>query len=384
MKENNKILFILAGILAAIIVGAIILFSVQAAKNKASKNEDPSSLTGEELEAVTPNIDLSISTEEAEQDEVIIYVVATPGEGDEDIDHIILPDGTEVFSATTEYKVKRNGTYEFQAIGLNGVAGTESIEITNVRESSAENPYIPEGFEHIGGEPNDGYVIQDSFGNQYVWVPVPTGMMTRSTMMSTDYSDANSFATALVNSVAKNYGFYMGRFEASSYESNGVMVGASIAEKIPWTALDYRTAEEAAAGSAAAFGYTDAATALISSYAWDTTLAWIEETTPNFSSNTSYGNYSGTIYPTGSTESDQLNHICDLAGNVREWTTEEYNRIATPKKGSSSKKNTTDQKHRVVRAGSANLNKIASSRNGYAEDLTDEYWGFRMVLYENQ
>ena len=75
-----------------------------------------------------------------------------------------------------------------------------------------------------------------------------------------------------------------------------------------------------------------------------------------------------------------------LAGNVREWTTEEYAPInsSTGKKTTTKKNNSTDTvRNRVVRGGSANLNKIANSRNGYPEDLTDEYWGFRMVLYEN-
>ena len=153
-----------------------------------------------------------------------------------------------------------------------------------------------------------------------------------------------------------------------------------------WTDINFREAEEAASLTAEAFGYENVATSLISSYAWDTTLEWIDKTVTNYSTNTSYGNYSGTIYTTGSTESDQMNYICDLAGNVREWTTEEYNPITSSdgKKKSSKKNNTPDTvKSRVVRGGSASLNKIANSRNGYPEDLTDEYWGFRIVLYQN-
>ena len=81
-----------------------------------------------------------------------------------------------------------------------------------------------------------------------------------------------------------------------------------------------------------------------------------------------------------------MNYICDLAGNVREWTTEEYSPITSTgnKKNNSKKNNTNDNvSSRVVRGGSANLNKIANSRNGYPEDLTDGYWGFRIILYEN-
>ena len=77
-----------------------------------------------------------------------------------------------------------------------------------------------------------------------------------------------------------------------------------------------------------------------------------------------------------------MNYICDLAGNVREWTTEI---TSTGNKKNNSKKNNTNENasSRVIRGGSANLNKIANSRNGYPEDLTDGYWGFRTILYEN-
>ena len=78
-----------------------------------------------------------------------------------------------------------------------------------------------------------------------------------------------------------------------------------------------------------------------------------------------------------------MNHICDLAGNVREWTTEEYSQVEGQTKRKPNKKDDTSTGiNRVVRGGSASLNKIASSRNGYPEELTDEYWGFRMVLYK--
>ena len=386
--RDNKIISILLIILVVIVLGALVFFGVKMlGKNSAENdNKGQASQNGEVANGEAPILDLSLSTTEPDQEEVVIYVTATPGEGDEGIDYILLPDKSEISSDTKDYTVTENGTYTFEVYGLNGYSTVEKIEVTNIRQASSEHPYIPIGFEEVGGEVADGYVIQDSFGNQYVWVPVPSGILTRNTMMSTDYTESNSAATALVNSVAKNYGFYIARFEASSYEKDGVRVGASVGDKIPWTDISFRDAETAAFESANVFGYEDAATSLISSYAWDTTLSWIEETVPNYSSNTSYGNYSGTIYPTGSTESDQMNHICDLAGNVREWTTEEYDQIGgqTTKKKTSKKNsaNSDDSINRVVRGGSASLNKIASSRNGYPEELTDEYWGFRMVLYK--
>ena len=228
--KDNKIVSILLIVLVVIVLGALVFFGVKTFGKKASGNNKGQGVEdGNMTEAGAPLLDLSLSTEEPDQEEVTIYVTATPGEGDESINYIILPDKkTRIPSDTHDFEVTENGTYRFQAVGKNGVSTTEEIKVTNIREISSDHPYIPEGFEEVGGEVENGYVIQDSFGNQYVWVPVPSGILSRSTMMSTDYTESNSSATALVNSVAKNYGFYIGRFEASSYEKDGVRVEATI------------------------------------------------------------------------------------------------------------------------------------------------------------
>ena len=101
----------------------------------------------------------------------------------------------------------------------------------------------------------------------------------------------------------------------------------------------------------------------------------------NYSTSLNYGNYTGTIRNTGQTETDVINNICDMSGNVREWTTE------TNTENTKTKKSDDDRKkviiiNKVVRGGSANLNKSATSRTGYNEELMDEYWGFRTVLYK--
>ena len=369
---NGKMSPVIIGVLCLLLV-AVILFGVSLLSgNKEPQNE----IGGENIEVIAPVIELSLNTTEENQDKVIISVLATT-EDEEGIEYIVLPDGTQVFADNKDYEVTENGKYKFKAVGYNGSEDTLSIEVTNIREISANSPYIPEGFEHVEGEPNNGFVIQDKYGNQYVWVPVPTGILTRTTMMSSEYEESNSTATSLVNSVAKNYGFYIGRYEASLLEKDGINIAATMEGKNPWSNLTYQEAYDASAVAKDAFEYTDVATALISSYAWDTTLNWLNQTITNYSTNTSYGNYSGTIYLTGATESDKINNICDMAGNVREWTTEIYKAGTTNKK-----KNELEILKRVVRGGSASINKIANSRNGYPENLTDGYWGFRTVLYK--
>lgn len=140
------------------------------------------------------------------------------------------------------------------------------------------------------------------------------------------------------------------------------------------------------------YGYSGVKTALINSYAWDTAISWMSETETNYSTNTSYGNYSGTILATGNTETDEINSICDMAGNLREWTTEIYLSTSETSEGNVSNNNTSSDDsvedyavvdYRVVRGGSANITKVANSRIGQLESLSDPYWGFRVILYKS-
>ena len=59
---------------------------------------------------------------------------------------------------------------------------------------------------------------------------------------------------------------------------------------------------------------------LCSSYAWDTTLKFIETQYVEYSTNSVQGNYSGVLKVTGQTT--HVNNIYDMGGNVWEWTTE--------------------------------------------------------------
>ena len=168
-------------------------------------------------------------------------------------------------------------------------------------------------------------------------------------MLDKDYDESNNTASALVNSVAQNYGFYIARYEASLYEKEGEKTASSIANASPWTNITYSEAAEVANKASSVFGYDGYQTAIMNSYAWDTTLEWLDSCFENYSTNTSYGNYSGNIQNTGVTESDRKNNICDLAGNVREWTTEIYKvKPATTNSSSKNKKKNTTNEQTVA------------------------------------
>ncbi len=366
------IILLIVGIVAVVGIG----FKLFVDKGEADKDNQPDIGSSE----VVPVLDLTTNTNDENQEAVLITAVATTDDA-AGIYSITLPDGSVERSERALYEVKKNGNYTFKVKGNNGQVASLAIEVNNIREASATSPYIPTGFSHVGGEVATGFVIQDQYGNEFVWVPVETGKLTRNTMLDNDYEESTSTASALVNSVAQNYGFYVARYESSAHEANGQMVAGSVGNKRPWTNIAYREASEASTRAASIFGYEGYQTAIMNSYAWDTTLKWLDSCFESYSSNTSYGNYSGTKRNTGTTESDIKNNICDLAGNVREWTTEIYKMKSEPTNDVNEVISETVN-YRVIRGGGANLSRTASSHTGYNEKMTDDYWGFRMILYK--
>ena len=367
----------------AVVVFAIILLVVYLAKGGSTDIKDiAAGKNVQELES--PIIELSAYPVEETEGSVEISVVASIG-GKNEILSITTPDGnTTGYTSDKKFTVKENGEYSFTVRASNGQETTKSINIGNIITISADNPYVPDGFSHVDGtEVDTGFVIQDKWGNQYVWVPVETGSLIR-TAPSDKYLEDDYTASAFNNSVAKYYGFYIAKYESSKDTVNGIVVSKSVEGEIPWKNVTYDDAFNAARNTATAYNYIGVKTALVNSYAWDTALNWMNTAVTNYSTSRSYGNYSNQILPTGSTESDIVNEITDMAGNLREWTTEKYDEEVL--NSGTTTDNTTDTStevsYRVVRGGSATMDKIANSRIGERTDLQDNYWGFRMVLYK--
>ena len=343
--------------------------------NSGNKTGDPTGVV-DQVDDVKPVITLEKKVNKEGKDiKVEIEVIATLESEEDYVEEIILPDGSKVTGDTVIVTAENIGIFDITAVTAGGNKTRESIEVTEINERSATNPYIPEGFEVTHDVVDEGYTIEDEYGNEFVWIPVPNGKLTRNTMLSTDYEESASTASALVNSVAKYYGFYIGKYEASQYEVDGQVAAATMAGKQPWTNVTYLNAASHANNSGSLFGYTDCTTALLNSYAWDTTVAWIDKSIVNYSSSINYGNYSDTIYPTGYTDTDFVNNICDIAGNVREWTTEIYKSVEE-------QSNEDKVIHRIVRGGSANLSRTPASHIYYPENTSDNYWGFRVILYK--
>lgn len=371
---------IIVVLLVVVIIIAVVIFGIVTGKGGFVEPKNENKVTTSEL--VKPVLTLNKEVEGENVDSVKIIASATT-EDENGISEIVLPDNSTVKGDYATFEATENKKYSFTVKAVNGESETLSIEVTEIAEISATNPYVPKGFSVINENVDDGFVIEDGEGNQYVWVPVESGRLTRSTMLNGNYEESSSSATALVNSVAKYYGFYIGRFEASQYNLNGETVAASMAGKVPWSNITYLDAYKYAGEAAEKFGYEDCFTSLINSYAWDTTLEWIDKKYENYSTSTNYGNYDGTVFPTGTSEIDTTNYICDLAGNVREWTTEIFKDSSTSGSSSSSSKSpNATVKQRAIRGGSASLSRTPSSRIGYPENTSETYWGFRLILYK--
>ena len=187
----------------------------------------------------------------------------------------------------------------------------------------------------------------------------------------------------------KTYGgFYIARYEAGDGDANGTPRSSSSSNSNTVVskkgAIVYNYISQTDSITRAESMYAGKSK-LISGAGWDRTLNWLIETkakTENevFGNSSSWGNYNDSTgnaktnsgpsnmnYTTGRNEAWKANNIYDLAGNVRDWTTEA---------------NSSDL--RVCRGGFCNDNGSsypASNRDDLDSDYSNGYIGVRPALY---
>ena len=232
-----------------------------------------------------------------------------------------------------------------------GEDGPEYGTNTPVQDDQGNTVVIPGGF-HLdkdsGTSVEEGIVIEDGSGNQFVWIPTgtyqtSTGTKTNnlsrrtftssgSTPVSGDsvinsyyYGEGNRNSVAynqigaFKDSVSRNGGFYIGRYE----QGTGNVCKAGVA---PYTNITRDTAKSQAEAMYSGNSYV--VSELISSYAWDTALNFICQTNSEgyrlaTTTSSSYGNIgTGNRQNTGAYAADNYSNIHDLLGNCYEWTTE--------------------------------------------------------------
>lgn len=145
--------------------------------------------------------------------------------------------------------------------------------------NKSKNPYIPEGFVYCEGQWNTGYVIEDDKANQYVWVPCSNVEIDEIMKIERTDFDKDKNTTIrecydkeykdFLNSALENGGFYISRYEMG-LEDNKLI---SRSNEEVYCNITRDEAENLSKNM-----YTSVNSSLINSFAYDTTLRWLEKT----------------------------------------------------------------------------------------------------------
>ena len=249
--------------------------------------------------------------------------------------------------------------------------GVKFEKNTELHDKNGAKIIVPAGFKVANTDDltvEKGIVIEDSKGNQYVWIPCTTedsksqlqfkrtewwveddggAKASKDELTLTcpeNYSD-NGLTYAVVNeivaqikaekdSVRRNGGYYIGRYEVG--DENGTAVIK--ADQTPMASIIWSTAYSKAKGIGGGPGAT---TYLCSSYAWDTAINfiqnngflnyakaredsynenWVDKNVKDLKGNIIKAANKAELLPTGKTT--PKSNIYDMGGNVSEFTTE--------------------------------------------------------------
>ena len=211
---------------------------------------------------------------------------------------------------------------------------------TKIRDDLNNEVTIPQGFKVANDSATkveDGIVIEDKDGNQFVWIPakteseggatinleggtttivykrtaystnVATGEMDEETdsekitFIDSEYYFKEAMQSDEEKSINANGGYYIGRYEAGDKESTQVKSmreeGASQTNTVtikkgqaPYNYITQSEAKKLAENMSVKQGY-NATTKLVNSYAWDTAISFIQIKNTDYGSSSIEGNY---------------------------------------------------------------------------------------------
>ena len=229
------------------------------------------------------------------------------------------------------------------------------LENTKIKDDLDNEVVIPAYFKLASDSAvlvEDGIVIEDKDGNQFVWIPAKTGagatIHTNSGDKTIAYQRKN-FGKQSGNyseytetmpideeaSVNEWGGYYIGRYEAGDGSStdfrSSATDGTVVIKKnqVPYNWITQADTITKSKGMAGEQNYGNAFTKLVSSYAWDTALDFIQKANSNndysdYATSSPEGNYSNTDYGDGlirTGQTEAVSNIYDMGGNLWEYTT---------------------------------------------------------------
>ena len=275
--------------------------------------------------------------------------------------------------------------------GTSGELIIRALNITKAVDVLFENyanPPIPEGYKHVCGEWNNGFVIErSSDGSQFVWIPVESldanGTLDgkrfsekfgRRNYMNDEFSDyefneaLNGELLEQLESVKKYGGFYISRYNISE---SSVGKPQSVRGVMPWININFDDAKKIAA----TIEDNEAVKSHLTFGAeYDSVLEWFIKTEVKtldeiVNDSSKWGNYYNTanysydLALTGQREKWCANNIYDFAGNVNEWTQEQRERSC-----------------RAIRGGNYGNHYPVADRSYSRPDCTYNCTGFRAAL----
>ena len=253
-------------------------------------------------------------------------------------------------------------------------------------KATYKNPVIPAGFAAVNTganwgngittkpDYNNGLVIEDINGNEFVWVPVDKTEVKyeKWTKTGASYEDTTGDDKAKILStwneeeetqIEKYGGFYVARYETSISEEGKAQTQADKEVLLNRAYEEIKSISEDMGIKEKVKKYVG--TGLITGTQWDTIMRWIANEIGEekiLQDSTSWGTYGENILKTGAT---LKKNIYDIAGNAWEMTSE--------KQG---------EENRIYRGGVCLDRSIAvayrGSKNLYYKDAAT---GARMVLY---
>lgn len=295
-------------------------------------------------------------------------------------------------------------------------------EIKEEKICTYDNPIVPEGFKKVetteasweleNGVPkgwNNGLVIEDEKGNQFVWVPV--------NLENAQYDEEDIKYNIVYNKEKMNYayreysqilrygGFYIGRYEAGIPEdriqqinekeirttsNNKAGVPTSKKDQIVWNYISWVKANESAENMYKDNNFVESD--LVSRKQWSSLVEWLKNSGYDVEDSGDWGNYSNVnftftgyysldgetykygkdiikqtynmLLSTGATERNKANNIYDLAGNIAEFI--DYSETS---------------ENSMVKGGYYDIHSSCSVKNHIIIDGANNRQGFRVVLY---